>query len=151
MSYVSEIRKKIGNDVLLLAGSNVIILDDNNRILLQKRKEGTWGLLGGLLEIGETLEETAKREVYEESRLEVEELRLLHVFSGPKYHFVLDNKDEIYCITALYYAGRVTGEMEIDNIETFDLQYFDLEALPDAIEREYQTFIQYFIDYDYPI
>ncbi|MFV0396283.1 MAG: NUDIX hydrolase [Coprobacillaceae bacterium] len=147
MSYVTDIRKKIGHDALILVGSNVLIVDENNRFLLQKRKNGSWGLLGGLLEMGETLEETAIREVYEESKLEIDDLQLINVFSGPKYHFTLDNKDEIYVITSLYYAKTVSGNMKIDNEESFDLQYFTFNELPNDLEEEYRDYINYYINH----
>ena len=91
-NYVSTIRKKIGNDLLILVGSNVIIENELDQVLLQKRSSGTWGLPGGLLEVGETLEQTAIREVFEETGLTIEELKLIHTFSGQDYHFVLQNK-----------------------------------------------------------
>lgn len=59
MSYVSEIRSIIGHKMLLLAGANVILARDDDFMLLQQRKDGSWGLPGGLLEPGESLEETA--------------------------------------------------------------------------------------------
>lgn len=67
--YVKDIRAMIGHRPLLLAGSNVIILDERGDILLQQRLNGHWGLPGGLLELGESLEETARREVLEETGL----------------------------------------------------------------------------------
>ena len=45
-NYVSTIRKKIGNDLLILVGSNVIIENELDQVLLQKRSSGTWGLPG---------------------------------------------------------------------------------------------------------
>jgi 8-oxo-dGTP pyrophosphatase MutT (NUDIX family) len=52
--------------------------------LLQHRKDGNWGLPGGLMERGESLEETAIREVYEETGLTLKCLTLLELFSGPR-------------------------------------------------------------------
>jgi len=149
MNYVSSIREKIGHDLLILTGANVIILDDNNRVLLQKRKSGSWGLLGGLLEIGETLEDTAIREVYEESNLKISDLHLVNVFSGPKYHFKLDNADEIYVITSVYYTREFKGELIADNNESLELKFFEMHELPD-LEEEYRDYIDYFINSEQP-
>ena len=149
MNYVSSIREKIGHDLLILTGANVIILDDNNRVLLQKRRSGSWGLLGGLLEIGETLEDTAIREVYEESNLKISDLHLVNVFSGPKYHFKLDNADEIYVITSVYYTREFKGELIADNNESLELKFFKMHELPD-LEEEYRDYINYFINSEQP-
>lgn len=59
-NYVSELRKLVGHRPLILVGATTIIINDENKILLQKRKTtayGRWGLPGGLMELGESIEE----------------------------------------------------------------------------------------------
>ncbi len=46
----------------------------------KKRYEGGWGLPGGLMELGESLEDTAKREVFEETGLRIANLQFLGIF-----------------------------------------------------------------------
>jgi putative aldouronate transport system substrate-binding protein len=71
MDYVRYIRKKVGNIPINLTGTNLIVLNEKEEILLQKR--GTfpykWGLLGGIVELGESLEECVIREAKEAARL----------------------------------------------------------------------------------
>ncbi len=65
-NYIVELRKVIGNRPLIACSACVIVVDDAERILLQRRTDnGLWGLPGGAMEIGETLEQTARREAYE--------------------------------------------------------------------------------------
>ena len=65
MSYIQELRLLVGHHPLIMAGAAVLIFDEQNRLLLQHRKDNQqWGLIGGSMEIGESLEETAKREVF---------------------------------------------------------------------------------------
>ncbi len=53
-------------------GANAAIFDETGRILLIQRKDdGLWAMPGGLLEIGETPSEGARRETLEETGLEV--------------------------------------------------------------------------------
>ncbi|MBR2763713.1 MAG: NUDIX domain-containing protein [Lactococcus sp.] len=146
-NYVETIRRKIGHDLLVLVGANVIIYNTHHEYLLQQRANGNWGLMGGLMEVGESLEETAIREVYEESGLTIESLMQLQTFSGPTFRFKLKNEDEIYVVTTLFLAHQVSGEMAYDgNDETLNLKYFSYQDLPETLEDEYRKYIQYFED-----
>jgi 8-oxo-dGTP diphosphatase len=73
----------------------------NGKILLEKRKSepgrGKWTIPGGLVELGESAEQTVIREVREEANLEVEQPRLIDVVNNVtldedgriKYHFLI--------------------------------------------------------------
>jgi len=83
-----------------VVGVGAIILD-GDKILLEKRKndpsKGKWTVPGGLVELGETVEQAVVREVNEETRLEVYDPRLVDVVnyisldekSAVEYHFVI--------------------------------------------------------------
>lgn len=145
MNYVQQMRSLIGHRLLLLAGSNVIITDARHQILLQLRRDGTWGLPGGLLEPGESLEQTAVREVKEETNLDVRNLVLLGIFSGPEYSFTLSNKDEINVITSLFWASDWSGEMVNDPDEGQELVFFAPEDLPLDMDEEYRIYIRHYL------
>jgi len=83
-----------------LVGVGAVIVHDGGLLLVrrgQPPQQGEWSLPGGLLEIGEKLEEAVKREVREETGLEVEVLSLAGVFERivrdaegrTEYHYVL--------------------------------------------------------------
>jgi ADP-ribose pyrophosphatase YjhB (NUDIX family) len=56
MGYIMDLRKEVGNRPLNMVGACVILLNKNQEILLQFRKDNNcWGLAGGSLEMGETL------------------------------------------------------------------------------------------------
>jgi mutator protein MutT len=90
-------------------GIGALIFDRGKILLVERGKEplkGCWSLPGGVLEIGETLEQGIVREVREETGLEVEPLKMLEIFEriirdsqgAPEYHYVL-----------IDYICRVTG------------------------------------------
>lgn len=136
VDYLKELRKTVGHAPLLWAGAAVIIKDDSGKILLHLRSDtGTWGIPGGAVNLGETLEDAAIREVFEETGLTVSELKLLDVFSGEDFHFKYPNGDEIYGITALYEAGKVCGTLRCSD-ESPKLNFFTSNCLP---ELEYKT------------
>ena len=90
MGYIEELRKVVGTRPLILVGSAIIILNDNQEVLLQYRSDTyDWGVPGGAMELGETTEETARRELFEETGLTAKIMQFLGVLSGKKYISVI--------------------------------------------------------------
>ena len=148
MEYYKYLRQYVGHRPIILPGSVVIILNEQNDVLLQKRHDGYWGLPGGLMDLGESFEEVAKREVFEETGLVVENLKLLNVFSGSEYYFKVPNGDELYSVTAVYYTKDISREMKIDYSESEKMQYFSINNLPNELSDEYRGFIEQYIDFE---
>lgn len=140
MEYVHALRKKVGHSPLILPGAVVLILNAKSELLLQHRTDGGWGLPGGLMELGESMEETAKREVKEETGLQIESLSLLGLFSGEEYHFTFDNGDEIYSVTAVYQTSTYSGTIVANKDESLDVRFF--AELPTDLLPEYRTYIE---------
>lgn len=131
MSYISELRKYIGHQPIIHIGATVLVFNENNEILLNLRADtGTWGIIGGGMEPGESLEETAARELLEETGLRAERFELLGVFSGKELFFRYPNGDETYTVIVLYKASGVSGTLQIRDGESLRLQFFALDALP---------------------
>ncbi len=145
MDYVSELRNLVGHRPLILTGAVVLALNEKNELLLQHRTDGGWGLPGGLMELGESLEDTARRDVKEETGLDIGELKLVEVFSGEDYYFKVSNGDELYSVTALYVTDDLKGDIEIDKTESLDIQFFSLENLPEGLTEEYRNYINPFL------
>ncbi|NNU94789.1 NUDIX domain-containing protein [Geobacillus sp. NFOSA3] len=147
MSYIMDLRKIVGSRPLIMTGACVILLDKNNRILLQLRKDNNcWGLAGGSLEIGETLEEVAKRELYEETGLVAKKLKLFNVFSGKEFYYKYPNGDEVYNVIAAYVCTDFEGEIKMDENEVQDLRFFHLDELPTNISPPDMPIIQEYIN-----
>ena len=84
MGYIMDLRKELPNPhrPLIMCSAGIIIIDKKGRVLLQKRTDNNkWGLPGGSLELGESFEEAAIREAYEEVGLKVKSLSLFNVYS----------------------------------------------------------------------
>jgi len=142
MEYYKEMRKYVGHRPLILPGSVVIIQNEHGDILLQERKPGVFGLPGGLMDLGESLEETAIREVFEETNLKVENLELLHVFSGKDYYFKIHNGDEFYSVTAVYRTSDFHGDLIANLEESVQLLFFNKEALPEGLIPSNKKFLE---------
>lgn len=145
MEYYKELRKYVGHKPLILPGSVVIIVNDKGEILLQERNDGSWGLPGGLMNLGESLIETAKREVFEETRLHVDNLVLLDVLSGQEYFLKNPNGDEIYSVTAIYMCTDYTGKLKPDMEESKSLSFTNVLELPERMDQEYRDCINIYL------
>lgn len=142
MEYYKFLRQYVGTKPLILPGSVVIIGNKKGEVLLQKRPEGRWGLPGGLMELGESFEEVALREVREEIGLEIQSLQLLHVYSGKEFYTKTPNGDEFYSVTAVFYTDDVEGNMQFQSSETVDVNFFHPNHLPENIVGSHRMFIE---------
>lgn len=139
--YMRELRRLVGHRPLLLVAAGVIVPDGAGRILLQRRADdGRWGIPGGGMDLGETLEETARRELREETGLVAGELVLLDVYSGPEFFLRYANGDQAYVVGATYLARSVSGEPEPDGIEGTELRYFAPADWP-AVLNDYNRHV----------
>ncbi len=141
-----ELRKLVGHRPLILPGSVVLIFNEQGQLLLQHRYDGSWGLPGGLMEMGESLEETAQREVKEEVGLEIKELELINICSGKEFYLKLAHGDELYSVTAIYATSSASGEIRIDGKESIGAAYFDIEGLPDNLTSGTMRYIEAYLE-----
>jgi ADP-ribose pyrophosphatase YjhB (NUDIX family) len=143
MGYIEDLRTIIGTRPLILSGSVVAVINQQGKILLQKRPEGVWGLPGGLMELEESAEEAARREVLEETGVEIGELQLINVFSGKQYYRKLANGDEFYPVTIAYVSTDIKScNLKIDGIETMDAGFFSVKELPEKTSPLIKLLIQ---------
>ena len=115
------------------AATNGVIFDAQGRVLLQKRADnGFWGLPGGVIDIGETVEEGAIREVLEETGLQVTLDRLVGIYSDPKAHCVMVYPGDVIVqgVTIAFECRVQAGELKISE-ESTDIGYFPVDALPE--------------------
>ena len=134
MDYISELRKMVGSWPLILTSATALIFDENGRLLLLRRSDnGLWCPPGGMMEPGETLEETVRRETREETGIEIGYLKFLDVFSGPDLFYEYPNGDKVYNVIVAYLTNDFSGELNVDPHEGLEAGFFDLGELPSEI------------------
>jgi ADP-ribose pyrophosphatase YjhB (NUDIX family) len=143
VGYVSEIRKLIGSRPIISVGATILVINEKREILFQHRSDTLdWGLPGGSMELSETLEEVASRELKEKTGLVANQFELMGVFSGPRFYFQYPNGDETYSVINLFRAKNVSGTLEMNDGESLNLKYFSKTNLPDKIEKRAKELIE---------
>ena len=114
-------------------GVGAVIFNENREVLLEKRADyGVWGLPGGGVSIGESVEEGVVREVLEETGLRVVVKRLVGIYSDPRRYAIAryPDGDTVQWVSLVFECERQAGDLRISE-ESTDVAYFDTGALPD--------------------
>jgi 8-oxo-dGTP diphosphatase len=116
--------------------STAIILDNKNNILLTRRSPkiregGKWDLVGGFMERDETIEESVRREVMEETGYQLTKADLFTVIDNP---FRKGSDWQNIGFVYVCRAGEKTGEADWESTEQ---KWFNLDNLPEKEEMAF--------------
>jgi|GEM_PF-108634 len=123
-----------------IVGVSVLVFNDGKILLVRRGHEprkGRWSLPGGIVELGETVRDAAKREIREECHIEIEIERTLDVldriFKDPdgrvQYHYVL------VVLLARYTSGELRADSDIEAAEWADVHDLSQYDLPDEQQQ----------------
>lgn len=107
-----------------IVGVGTVVLDGDMVLMIQRGKpprQGSWSLPGGAQELGETIHEAARREVREETGLEIEIFGLIDVVDSVRPD--ADDKIE-YHYTLIDMAGHAVGGTLMAGGDAQDCRWF---------------------------
>ncbi|MFP4116425.1 MAG: nucleotide triphosphate diphosphatase NUDT15 [Candidatus Aenigmatarchaeota archaeon] len=126
-----------------------VFLEKDGKVLLGRRHkdpekadselsgEGTWTLPGGGMKYKERPEETARREVKEETSIEVKEKDL------KKVSVTDDRNGDVHFITIGFYCDEFEGEAKVmEPEEIVEWNWFELNDLPKPVFRPSEKLIE---------
>lgn len=122
----------------IIVTGGAIIRDEQNRILWQKRSDSNdWGLPGGGMHAGETIEETMLREVKEETGLEVISSTLYAVYSGERLKYTYPGGDDVVFVMFIFdvvadLEGKLAEDgktLRFEDDESVKLVFYKVEAM----------------------
>ena len=144
MDYILQLRQYIGHRPILLVGAAILVLDEQNRLLMMKRSDNEcWSVPGGSMEPGELVEAAAKREILEESNLEIGEMSLFGVFSGPELFYKYPNGDEVYNVIIVYLSRDWCGDVKINDEHT-EWCWCPVNEIPEDVSPPIKPVIEQF-------
>lgn len=112
------------------------VFNDKKELLLLKTPRGRWGIVGGHLEKGESVEEGLRREIREESGLRIEIIRLLRLFSKNDDIIIL------YLAKSQNDEGTISHEhtdhawVKIDDLKDYELSYDEIKTDAELLVKE---------------
>ncbi|MEC0176950.1 NUDIX hydrolase [Paenibacillus favisporus] len=143
MDYIQHLRSIVGNEKVIMVVAGAFVFDKENRVLMQKRSDnGQWGFPGGFMDLGESVQDTARREIYEETGLILEELKLFGIYSGPQYDKTFSNGDQVSLVLISFVCNQYSGELVESNEESIQNKFYSLKELPENIFTEHKMLIE---------
>ena len=121
-----------------IPGTSIIpILPNGQIVLVRRRDNGKWALPGGMVDWGEEISTTIKRELTEETGLELVKIRrLVGVYSAP------DRDPRVHSICVVVEAD-VQGNCQVQDIhEITEVKAFDATSLPTDFSHDCERHLQ---------
>ena len=126
--------KKEQNNLKPMVGVGVMILNDKNELLMTQRISshgiGEWSFPGGHLEFGETIVEAARREVKEETGLDIEKIEVFSVADEMRY-LKTHNKHYVNIGLVAHYEGGEPKIMEPEKCTGW--RWIHIDEMPDNL------------------
>ena len=131
----------------VVPSTTAIVADGQGRIALVKRKDNElWALPGGGMELGESIEQGAVREVKEETGLDVEVDGLVGVYTNPQHVMAYDDGEVRQQFSLCFTTKLLGGELQFDD-ESTDIAWVaegDLAGYP--MHPSMRLRVQHFFD-----
>lgn len=130
--YIRWLRERVGHEPILYPVGVACVRDAAGRFLLQHRADfpDRWSLPGGGIDLGERADEAAVREAREETGVAVAAVRLLGVYTGPRYAVRYPNGDRTQPIVLCYLCRPIGGVPRADGTESLACDWFAATNLP---------------------
>ena len=140
--YVRNLRRWVGQDLLLMPAAGALVFDQQGHVLLQQRIDNQqWSAPVGGIDPGESPSDAVVREVWEETGVLVEPVRVLGVYGGPRFRHTHPNGDRTASLAIIFECRALDGAPTPDGIESMDAKFVPAqEALTLLSQRWQQRF-----------
>ncbi|MDY0913472.1 NUDIX domain-containing protein [Rathayibacter festucae] len=129
--FVLRLREQVGTELLWLTGVTAVIVREEpvRQVLLVRRADtGAWTAVTGIIDPGETVAGTARREALEEAGVEIEVERVVWLHTLPPMEY--PNGDRAQYLDHVLRARYLSGEAHVADDESSEVGWFAPDALP---------------------
>jgi 8-oxo-dGTP pyrophosphatase MutT (NUDIX family) len=129
-SYLGKVRASVGDtDTIFFVGARTVVLDEQGRLLLIQRSDNhRWAIPAGAMELGESMEECAVRELWEETGLKATSLTPYAFYTA--YTYTNDYGHTYQQVLMSFVVHTWEGELLRQTDESVDAGWFALDDLP---------------------
>ncbi|MBF6331101.1 NUDIX hydrolase [Nocardia transvalensis] len=127
--FLAELRSMVGTRLLWLPAATAVVIDDEGRLLLNRRTDdGKWSLIGGILDPGEQPAHGVVRECYEEAGIVVEPDKLVMVDVSPQITY--PSGDLCQYLDVVFRCHPISGQAQVHDDESLAVEWFTPSNLP---------------------
>ena len=127
--WVKNLRNKIGHDTVILPHAVTIVIDGKHVLVEERSDDGYIDFPGGTLDLGETIEECAIRELKEETGIIADSLELFKIYTGELTKYTYVNGDDMYGVDVVYLVRKFHGELKPQKDEVNKLEFVKLDDI----------------------
>jgi ADP-ribose pyrophosphatase YjhB (NUDIX family) len=139
-SYLGRVRQAVGNMVLIVTAVRSVIFDKERKLLLIKRTDnGHWALPAGAQELGESIFDCLKREVREETGLEIINAEPISLYTHPRYNYITVYGKKYQNFTVVFRVDEWQGKLLTRTTESTDARFFEIDNLPEISAQHTET------------
>lgn len=126
--FIRDLRRSVGQVELWLPGITAVVVRGDDVLLVRRSDNGEWSPVTGIVDPGEEPGVTARREVLEETGVEVSVDRLAWVQALPTITHV--NGDVATYLDHTFACSYLRGEPHVADDESLEVRWCPLDALP---------------------
>jgi len=135
----------MGNNNVVRVGVGVIIINNDGHILIGKRKGSHaphYSIPGGKVDLGETFEACAIREIKEETNLDIQQPKVIGVINDLKTY----QDDKVHFISIILVTKNFSGDLKVMEPKKCDgWQWVDPKKLPLPHFNSSQQAVKYYL------
>lgn len=129
-SYIGRLRRLVGHQPLIVPSIRAVLFDDEKILLVRRRDNNRWSLPAGGMELDESIYDTLRREVSEETGLQVTDATIVSIHSEPRFKFTNQFGDRYQRLALVFRVNRWSGTLVREMAETIDARFFARNEMP---------------------